>query len=143
MVRIVVAAFLMTSVTASPLAALPLGGSAVITDESLLTLVQEKPRKPVRKRIGSSTPPSLTPIQPNAPVGPEVNRAGPSPSMPSQLAIPRDRAPYIGRTGQAYPVPSQSPNSTFQDRAIRCQQSATLSGVPNSQRGSYVHNCAM
>lgn len=116
-------------------------GSPVIT-------VATKAKKPLRRyrrrAIGSSGPVNLTPIRPNAPIGPDLNAPRRAPSMPEPLAATlQPQSPYVAPSGNIYPVPSRGPNETFQDRAVRCQHSAGIYGVPDASRGPYVHNCAM
>lgn len=96
-----------------------------------------QPKK--KRRVGSSTLPNLSPIQPSpmpgvVPLPPSARIESAPPSAP----VPQ--SPYLGSRG-AYPVPSRVPGESFGDRAARCQHGATVSGVPGSERGSYVHNC--
>lgn len=94
------------------------------------------------RRVGSSGTVNLTPIQPNAPVGPDLSIPRAAPSIPTPLAAPQPQSPYV-TPGGAFPVPSRRPSDTFQDRASRCQHAAGVYGVPEASRGGYVHNCAM
>ncbi len=92
-----------------------------------------------KRRIGSSTPPSLTPVQPHPTPG--VAPLPPSARIGSALPpAPLPQSPYLGSRG-AYPVPSRQPGESFGDRVTRCQHSATVSGVRGSERGAYLHNC--
>lgn len=94
------------------------------------------------RRVGSSGTVNLSPVKPNAPVGSDLSIPRTAPSTPAPLAAPQSQGPYAAPTG-VYPVPSRKSGDTFQDRAARCQHSATLYGVPDASRGGYVHNCAM
>ncbi len=131
---------------ASPAAAGQGLESAVSAARPELVQAKAKPRAKLRKaprkgrRIGSSGTVNLTPVQPNAPVGPDLSAPRAGPRAPSPMAAPSPQPPYATPSG-AYPVPSRRPGETFQDRASRCQHAAGVHGVPEASRGGYVGGC--
>jgi hypothetical protein len=144
------AAFTMLPI-ADRVSALPLGGQAVTAaaDAHYLVEVRSKskargkakaPRRATR-RVGSSGPVNLTPVRPNAPIGPDLSVPRSLPRVPPVMAAPQPQSPYVGPSGSVHPVPPRVQSETFQDRAVRCQHGASLYGVPDASRGSYVHNC--
>lgn len=127
-------------------ASLPSSGTVAASAElARAEFIQAKTKrakavKPRRARVGSSGSVNLTPVQPNAPVGPDLSIPRAAPSIPSPLAAPRPQAPYV-TPGGVFPVPPRRSGDTFQDRASRCQHAAGVYGVPEASRGGYVGSC--
>ena len=83
---------------------------------------------------------------------PETGPVGPDLRFPGRIEAPRARKypnrnatvpsptpPYAGRIE----VPDRvRPGETSQDRVARCQNYASVYGVPNADRGSYIARCA-
>ncbi len=125
-------------------APLPSSGTIVASGELVRAeFIQAKAKRAkakARRRVGSSGSVNLTPIQPNAPVGPDLSIPRAAPNIPSPLAAPQPQSPYV-TPGGVFPVPSRRPGDTFQDRASRCQHAAGVYGVPEASRGGYVGSC--